>query len=338
MNARILLVDDNPVNRRILGKLLKGFPYEIDEAGSGIQCLELVQKTEYGLIFMDHLMPEMDGVEALHEIRKLTDNPNQVTAVIALTGNDEDGAREYYLSEGFDDYLPKPVDASRVNEIIKTYLSEGEEQLLWAEEDNDVTFPQVEGVDWELALSRLQDEGLLLDTVKDFLLTAESDLKALIETFVSMGRAEGEEKERLLGAYRIKVHSMKSFLAMFGAMQVSEMAAGLEKAAKEADYTAIKAGTGLFAKAWTNLKNALEQAFPEKETGAGAIAPEMLKQYKEVLAVAMGDLDVDTADNVMEELQKYTYPEQEEKLVKELAIAVRNLDAKLVYSLLEQWK
>ncbi|MCH5250345.1 MAG: response regulator [Lachnospiraceae bacterium] len=120
--AKVLVVDDNNVNLSIFESLLKRTKMNIVKANSGKNCLELVKRHPFHLIFIDHLMPEMDGIETLHEIRKLTDSPNEKTPVIALTANAVSGAKESYLKEGFADFLTKPIDADTLEKLVVSYL------------------------------------------------------------------------------------------------------------------------------------------------------------------------------------------------------------------------
>jgi len=104
----VLVVDDNSMNLTVFKSLLKRTKMRITTAESGKKCLELVKKEPYHIIFMDHMMPEMDGIETLHEIQKMTDFPNQDTPVIVLTANALSGAREGYLREGSSPmYMPR---------------------------------------------------------------------------------------------------------------------------------------------------------------------------------------------------------------------------------------
>ena len=123
--ARVLVVDDNSMNLTVFKSLLKRTKMQITTADSGRKCLELVQKEKFHIIFMDHMMPEMDGIETLHEMRKLSDYPNQDTPVIVLTANAMSGAREGYLKEGFADFLTKPIDGDLLEQTAERYLPEG---------------------------------------------------------------------------------------------------------------------------------------------------------------------------------------------------------------------
>ena len=110
--ALILAVDDTPMNLTVLSGLLKPTQIRIDTVESGKECLEKITQKKYNLIFLDHRMPEMDGVETLHRMEVLEGNLNRDTPVIALTANAVSGAREEYLAYGFTDYLTKPVSTT----------------------------------------------------------------------------------------------------------------------------------------------------------------------------------------------------------------------------------
>ncbi len=122
--ARILVVDDNTMNLAVVKGLLKRTEIVIDTATSGMECLRMTRGSKYHLIFMDHMMPEMDGIQTFHHLREEKDNPNSDTKVIALTANAIAGSREEYLREGFIDYISKPVDAAELEIVLMSYLPE----------------------------------------------------------------------------------------------------------------------------------------------------------------------------------------------------------------------
>ena len=122
--AHVLVVDDNHMNLDVFKALLKRTKMNIVTADSGRKCLELVKEQPFDIIFMDHMMPEMDGIDTLHEIQKLEHFPNEKTPVIALTANALSGAKELYLKEGFTDFLTKPIDAGLLEQMILSYLPE----------------------------------------------------------------------------------------------------------------------------------------------------------------------------------------------------------------------
>ncbi len=128
-DARILVVDDTEVNLEVIKNLLKKTRINIDTAGSGMAALSLAKDRDYDIVFIDHMMPDMDGIETLRRMKEECseeaegkDKDGAHTVHIALTANAVSGARELYLSAGFDDYLSKPVDGRRLEEIIRKYL------------------------------------------------------------------------------------------------------------------------------------------------------------------------------------------------------------------------
>lgn len=128
-HARVLVVDDMPMNLAVFKGLLKNSDIEIDTAENGEECLEKIVEKEYHIIFLDHLMPELDGIETRAKMNELTENKNRNTPVIMLTANALSGAKEEYLQLGFDDYLSKPMDCKQLEEMIMRYLPKD----LWEE-------------------------------------------------------------------------------------------------------------------------------------------------------------------------------------------------------------
>ena len=123
-DARILIVDDTEINRFVFGSLLKKTQMQIDMAASGDEGIRMTMEHPYDLIFLDHMMPGKDGIVTLHEIKSSQDNPNRRTPTICLTANAITGAREKYMAAGFDNYITKPVEPARLEEMIRKYLPE----------------------------------------------------------------------------------------------------------------------------------------------------------------------------------------------------------------------
>lgn len=117
-DAKILVVDDSEMNLQVLGGLLRATRVQMDTAMSGKECLEKLAENDYHIVLLDHMMPEMDGVETLHELRKT--HPDIPT--LALTANAATSGENYYISEGFQGYLSKPVDGRKLEEALQSYL------------------------------------------------------------------------------------------------------------------------------------------------------------------------------------------------------------------------
>lgn len=120
--AEILLVDDNRVNRRVFCGLLKQTKVQITDVGSGRECLDHIRQKHYDLIFLDHMMPEMDGMETMRQMKEMEDNLCKETPVIMLTANAIMGAKEQYLAAGFDDFLAKPIDQTKLERLMMHWM------------------------------------------------------------------------------------------------------------------------------------------------------------------------------------------------------------------------
>ena len=119
-NYKILVVDDNKLNLKVAEKLLRPYNFQVTSVTSGLACLNYTKKTKYDLIFLDHMMPEMDGIQTLKYLKQRVDFVN--TPIVALTANAISGMKEMYLKEGFDDYLSKPIDQVKLNEVLRRNL------------------------------------------------------------------------------------------------------------------------------------------------------------------------------------------------------------------------
>lgn len=120
--AHFLIVDDNMMNRKVFIKLLKHTKIQIDEAESGFECIDKMKENSYDIVFLDHMMPELDGVETLQRLKQMRDYPSENTPIVALTANAIVGAKKQYINEGFDDFLPKPIIYRDAEELILKFL------------------------------------------------------------------------------------------------------------------------------------------------------------------------------------------------------------------------
>ena len=128
-DAKLLVVDDNKMNRIVLLKLLKRIKVQVDDAESGADALNLMEKTKYDLVFLDHMMPGMDGIDVLNRIKWDKSNPNKETPVIALTANAISGSKEFYIKAGFDGYLSKPVSPPKLEQTIFEFLPDEKKEM-----------------------------------------------------------------------------------------------------------------------------------------------------------------------------------------------------------------
>lgn len=358
--AKILVVDDNHTNHKVFRSLLKETHLQIDEADCGEVALEMIQATTYQVIFLDHMMPGMDGIEVLQKIKEDKNHVNQATPVIALTANAINGARDQYLQAGFVDYISKPLNFTKLEQLLYNLLKDkwilSQEELekfeslnasnrqsnLEAPVLNIDNLPEIDGVDWEYAILKLKDSATLLDVLKDFSIMANGDLLDLQKKWeVLLHTEDSEERSEAFRQYRVKVHAMKSTTAMFGAMQVSAFAKMLEYAAKNEDFTRILACTEIFEEEWQELAKRITEEFDFSvavdDSNKMPIEYEVLVKKLNVLAVAMEELDVDVADEIMEQLMEYRYDDTEQEKINKLIVAVRGLDSDTVQEIIDNW-
>ncbi len=322
-DAKILVVDDNAINRKVFMNLLKQTKVRVDDVESGIECLELVKQKHYDIIFLDHMMPGMDGVETLHHMKKMNDFPCKDTPVIVLTANAIQGAKEMYINEGFDDFLSKPIQPEKLEKMIKDWLPQ---ELIIKDsvnvDETKVNFdlPQIEGIDWDSAMTHLPDKALLLETVYDFYCTMNSEADFLQECYENL-----ENDTAMLDSYRIKVHAMKSSAALIGINGLSEKAKTLEFAAKENNKELIRERTEDFLAEWREYKEKLSVcvAKGEKAVEDASVITMKLDELRE----AMDMMDIDMADEIMKELRSYQYSDEITVKMENLGAAVVNLDA-----------
>jgi len=123
-DAKVLAVDDNKMNLKVIQALMKKTAIQLDLASGGEECLQMTREKKYDLILMDHMMPEPDGIQTLHMLREDKSNINCDTKVIVLTANAIEGMREEYLKEGFEDYLSKPVEVDKLEAVLAKYIDE----------------------------------------------------------------------------------------------------------------------------------------------------------------------------------------------------------------------
>ncbi|MGN0142355.1 MAG: hybrid sensor histidine kinase/response regulator, partial [Roseburia sp.] len=121
-NVTVLVVDDEPMNLMVAEEIFKGYQMKVKTAESGREAIEICEREDFDLIFMDHMMPEMDGVETLKQLRKITKDSGRVLTVIALTANAVSGAREMFLQEGFDEFVSKPIETSEMERALRKVL------------------------------------------------------------------------------------------------------------------------------------------------------------------------------------------------------------------------
>ncbi len=265
--ARVLVVDDNEMNLKVARNLLKLFGIVPDLAYSGFEAIECIRRKDYHIVFLDHMMPKMDGIETLAELRK-ENLLKPDTVVIALTANAVNGAKEQYLEAGFHSYLSKPIEVNRLEEQLQRWLPAAICRFRDTEPETPEPLPtgippesdlmaklRSLGYDTESGLRYAAgDRAFYLELVGNFADSADRGAGAIRTAYET-----GELRD-----YQIRVHALKSSARQIGANPLADMALAQENAAKAGDSDAVAAGAedllSLYHAAEQELKTVLGDA------------------------------------------------------------------------------
>ena len=261
-DAHILIVDDNPVNLTVAEGLLEPLKMQIDTVTSGPAAINKIASFHYDMIFMDHMMPEIDGVETTHIIRRFHSEYNDVP-IIAFTANAVEGTKEMFCREGMNDFIAKPIEIRIMVDKVRQWLPVEKIKkvsLICDAHDNkpQISEPIVVGdLDIDLAMGLLVNEELFWKTLKVYY----RSIQKKAETIKAM-----EEQEDWTG-YTIEVHALKSASKQIGAVSLSEKAAALEKAGNARDVAAIHRDTDEMLEQYLSYLPVLEPFCAEEEEG-----------------------------------------------------------------------
>jgi CheY-like chemotaxis protein len=299
--AKILIVDDIDTNLKVAEGLMAPYKMQIDLRGSGPEAIEAVRVRPYDIVFMDHKMPGMDGVETARLIRGMGDAKLYCknVPIIALTANAVMGMEEMFIENGFSDFLSKPIDTIKLNSILKK----------WVPRQKQMTGGHGQGAQ---GAAGFEVEGM--DTNKGMLMSGGT-LDAYfgtLEVFQKDGRRKAGEIRKCLGdgdiaLFRTYVHGMKSACANIGAGGLSSLAEALEAAGAAGDRGFIEANTGEFLSSLESLLASLEGALERHSAERRhAAAPEDMAKAAPVLSklkAALEELDVGGIDRALDSLQ-----------------------------------
>lgn len=330
-DVHVLVTDDIEMNRRVFRGLLKQTEIRVAEAASGQESLTKAREEKYDLIFMDNMMPDMDGIETMQRLKADVRGKNTKTPIIMLTANAIAGAKEEYERAGFDGYLSKPIDPKKLEAMICRFLSEdrilgfGEDEAVKAEPTGRL-LPELNGIRWEYARLYIPDDEMLWELLKGFRQTLAEriqewnrDISEGTNTVYDVGT------DMDLATIRIKAHALKSLAASVGAMTIFGLARVTELAARENDVGKVKQVLPLLIEEMKQMETELAVQFPEEERLLCEDREQLLLLVR-LLVDAMRSLDFDEADRLEEKLGSYRYPEQIQEPVNRIQKAVRHLD------------
>ncbi len=326
--GRILVVDDTRTNLTVIKGLLKQTQLQVDTATGGVEAIEMVTKNRYHMIFLDHRMPEMDGIQTFHAMQENPDNLNKDVPVIALTANAISGSREMYFKEGFNNYMSKPVDSVKLEEMILSYLPSeivlkpGDNGYVNHEDDEAKAektalseILKISGIDVNSAIKNCGSALVARDVMRDFCLAID-EKAGLIERY---------EQEKNIKDYTIYVHGLKSSARAIGALDLSEKAEYLENCGNGGDIEEIEMLTPRLLELYRSYTNRLEILLGDDDSDKPEIPAEELEGAFASIKEFVSASYFDSADDIMKMLEDYAIPEQYKrkyKKVKKLMAAV----------------
>lgn len=240
--AKFLVVDDVEMNLKVARNYLKQTRGKVDVAYSGEECLRMINREKYDIIFLDHMMPEMDGIDTLKAMKQSKEHLNVDTPVIVLTANAIVGSKEKYLEEGFTNYLSKPIREDELMEMLHRYLPK---ELVETEKMEEATEEATEETTDTIKQKTLEERfpSLNIQLGMVYCMNDEDFFLEIIETYVSGDKREilaQEYAEESWKNYQTHVHALKSTSMNIGAEKLSEQAKALEFAADEENYQYIR--------------------------------------------------------------------------------------------------
>ncbi len=334
-DAHILVVDDNPMNLIVFQSLVKKTGVKIDTAENGDEGIDLCKKRRYDIIFLDHMMPGKDGIETLAAIRNTAQAFNKGTPCICLTANAINGSREKYLAAGFDEYLSKPIDPARLEELMLFYLPQ--DKVVKYETAEKTPLRPIPADLEPLSASGMDVIGGIENS------GGEKEYRVLLKMFYDSAEAKAKELEESYAAsdfanYTVRVHAMKSSAKIIGAAAFGEEAQNLEDAGKSGDVEYIREHHEKFLKDLfytADLLNGMFRSGAEKEEKQLA-DPVLMKEVFSELLAASEEMDCDLLESIFDEMDSYRIPARDKTLYEKIRSAVKNYDYETIVTLIRK--
>ena len=319
--ACILVVDDNSTNIQVCRGIFKRYGLNVETALSGYEAVAKAEKTAYDIIFMDHMMPGMDGVQALQAIRTLGDAHNAKVPIVVLTADNSAEQERQLLKSGFDAYLCKPIDTLELSRILRTYLS-GFTRM----DEPDTLAPQyalglvLPGVNVQLGIKR---SGGTLDSylavLHTFLRTGPQQIQAF----------EAAANQNAMPAMALEAHTLKSVVDSIGAERLASMSAVLERDARAKNEESVRVGIGPLLSELQKLLENLSAALSEDKAAPAApsepaLSADELTERLKALCDAAEAYDLDAASAILRGLQNHSHSAENAAALDEIMASIQN--------------
>ena len=336
--AKILIVDDNAVNLKVAVGLLRPYGMQIDTAISGEECIQKVMDNKYDLVLMDHMMPQMDGIEATKIIRQQEEDYYKELPIIALSANAVHGAQQMFMEAGMNDFVPKPIEMRFLAGKLLKWLPK--EKIADLQNENkdagesekikEADLDSIEGLDKNIGLSYVaDDEELYHEVLMEFADEVEKRAEE-IEQFLLKGDVSD---------YVIRVHALKSLAKTIGAMELSEQAKELEERGTAEDMEVIYEKTPALLKDYRALGKKLQdygnRKNNEKRVESGEVIDSQyipidkmqLEEKLQRLIHCLDEYDSFGAEQILEEMKQYKYESETQKeMLSKMTEAMQEFD------------
>jgi len=327
--AAILVVDDNEMNRKVALGLLEPFGMQIDTADDGKNALAKIERKRYDLIFMDHMMPVMDGIEATKRLRAMDGEYFKTVPVIALTANVVSDARGKFEEAGMNDFAGKPIKMREITAVLKRWLPP---ELICAgdgsnktSEQNAEELPVIDGLDSAEGVRNSGSAKLFFSLLADFYHVI--DMKSQkIEKCLTDG---------MIRDYTIEVHALKNTARLIGALELSEKFKELEQLGNDENVAALAEKTPPVLAQYRSYKAVLKPYAVAAEGEKRAVSNDEIIGTLKSLSQAMDTFDLDGADEAMRLLDTYAIPTELQEQMDQLRALVADVAMESVIELTE---
>lgn len=345
-DAHVLVVDDNEMNRKVINGLLAPYKLNMYMAENGKQACQMVQEMHFDIVFMDHMMPVMDGIEATAFIRNLEGDYFKNLPIIALSANATQEAQDIFTNAHMNAFVSKPVRIKELAKCLRSWLPEhliikqdkesgkhgsgslktlnnhavnGDAEHIFDTEGLE----NIDGLDVEEGLKNCGSRELFVELMGDCCRVIEQNIDKLTHCLET-----GNIRD-----YTIEVHALKNTSRMIGAMELSQKFYRMEQLGNDENVEQIKEEFPELIKLYKSYEEILSPFCNSQLNGTEQITVENLKEKLMDLHKAVDCFDLDAADSILNQLESYEYSEEIKPVIKQLVISVREVDMEKVLEL-----
>lgn len=339
--CQVLVVDDNPVNLQVADGLMKSYGLTVDKASGGREAVEACRQKKYDMIFMDEMMPEVDGIAAMRQIRAISEYYAKKTRIIVLTADAMSGARDRLMADGFDEYLCKPLEMHRLEEMFRRFVPEQNFMECsqpfsglsagTSDEESEITeIAKKLEMDKELLKRKIADCG---GSVAEYLEICRIAYK---HGFLKIKKLRELQQKGDYEGYTIEVHALKSSAASLGAMEISQSAGEQEIAGKEGNYRKIDDHIDMLLISYKSFLDKLGKLLDMQDIELGEEwSPEEIRQVCRNIEKKIESFDFGAIFDILEKLESIPMGAETGRFFREIDQSMNEMDIEKVKQLVK---